>query len=156
MFGTTCTHFLALRQAWGANAWRAWCQALQANRPFLLEGNSQVVKLVGRGEAWIGLTDSDDVAVGQRQGWPLLALPMTQETLLIPNTVGLVRKGPHPVQARQLSDFLQRRAVGDLLVAAQALEGWAPGLRPHLVVDWEAVLADLPAATVEMQSLFLR
>jgi iron(III) transport system substrate-binding protein len=156
MFGTTCTHFLALRQAWGAETWRAWCRDLQANKPFLADGNSQVVALVGRGEAWVGLTDSDDVAVGQRNGLPIVALPITSETLLVPNTAAVVRGGPHPVQARQLFEYLQRRSVTDLLVAAEALEGGTPGLRPHLPVAWEAVLRDLAAATTELQGIFLR
>jgi len=46
MFGTTATHFLALRQRWGDAPWQAWCRALQANKPFLVDGNSVVVKLV--------------------------------------------------------------------------------------------------------------
>jgi iron(III) transport system substrate-binding protein len=40
LFGTTATHFLALRQHWGDQPWQAWCRALAANKPFLLEGNS--------------------------------------------------------------------------------------------------------------------
>src|SRR4029079_12605117 len=40
LFGTTATHFLALRQRWGPEAWQTWCQALAANKPFLVDGNS--------------------------------------------------------------------------------------------------------------------
>src|ERR1700723_979911 len=39
LFGTTATHFLALRQHWGDAAWQSWCRALAANKPFLLDGN---------------------------------------------------------------------------------------------------------------------
>ena len=67
-FGTTATHFHALRQHWGDERWQAWCRALAANKPLLVDGNSVVVKMVGRGEAWIGLTDSDDIAAGQAGG----------------------------------------------------------------------------------------
>ena len=77
-FGTTATHFHALRQHWGDARWEAWCRALAANKPFLVDGNSVVVKMVGRGEAWIGLTDSDDIAAGQAEGLPIAALPMTR------------------------------------------------------------------------------
>jgi iron(III) transport system substrate-binding protein len=156
VFGTTATHFLALRQAWGEPDWRAWCRGLKENKPFLTEGNSQVVQMVGRGEAWIGLTDSDDVAVGEQNGLPIAALPLTPESLLIPNTVAVVRSGPHPASARQLFDYLQQRATGDFLLSAQALEGWSPGLRPHLTVDWAAVLKELEPATAELQAIFLR
>src|SRR4029077_11926090 len=40
LFGTTAAHFLALRQRWGEADWRAWCRALQSNKPFLVDGNS--------------------------------------------------------------------------------------------------------------------
>jgi len=88
-FGTTGTHFHALRQHWGAEPWENWCLALAANKPLVVDGNSVVVKLVGKGEASIGLTDSDDIAEGQNNGLPIMPLPMNEETLLIPNTVGL-------------------------------------------------------------------
>ncbi len=156
LFGTTCTHFLALRQAWGAEAWRTWCRALQANKPWLVEGNSDVVRRVGRGEAWIGLTDSDDVAVGLRNGLPLAALPPTRETLLIPNTVCLVRNGPNPAAAEKLFRRLLEPAVAESLVAAQALEGAEPGARPFLRVEWPEVLANLETGVAEMKSIFLR
>ena len=156
LFGTTSTHFLALRQYWGETNWLRWCQALQTNKPFLLDGNSQVVKMVGRGEASIGLTDSDDIAAGQQEGWPIVALPITLETLLIPNTVAVMRGGPHPAPAQRLFEYLQRREISDQLMMAQALEGWMPGLRPHLRVDWTAVLKDLEPATAELKKTFLR
>jgi len=61
-FGTTSTHFHVLRQLWGEARWLAWCQGLAANKPLLVDGNSVVVKLVGSGQAWLGVTDSDDIA----------------------------------------------------------------------------------------------
>ncbi|HKI72725.1 MAG TPA: substrate-binding domain-containing protein, partial [Verrucomicrobiae bacterium] len=90
LFGTTATHFLALRQFWGDERWQGWCRALAANSPFLVDGNSVAARLVAKGEAWIGLTDSDDIAAEQREGAPVLALPLTEESLLIPNTIAVV------------------------------------------------------------------
>ncbi len=123
LFGTTCTHFLALRQFWGPDRWTAWCRALQANEPFLVDGNSVVVKFVGRGEAVLGLTDSDDILAGQREGLPIAAIPLAPEMLLIPNTVAVTRGAPHPDSAEQLFQYLQRPAVLTQLVKAGALEG---------------------------------
>ena len=156
MFGTTATHFLALRQRWGDSAWQAWCRALQANKPFLVDGNSVVVKLVGQGEAWVGLTDSDDVAGGIREGLPLAAMPLTSETLLIPNTVAVVRGAPHATEAEQMFQFLQRPAVVECLVKEAALEGTQASQPQGLQVDWEALLHDLDAGTVVMRDIFLR
>jgi iron(III) transport system substrate-binding protein len=156
MFGTTATHLLALRQAWGAWAWEAWCRALQANQPFLVEGNSVVVRMVGRGEAWIGLTDSDDIAAGQREGLPVAPMPLSPETLCLPNTVAVVRSGPNPEAAEQLFRYLQRPAVAQQLVGAHALEAATAGAPTGLLVDWNTLLRDLDAATATMRSIFLR
>ena len=49
LFGTTATHFHAWRQFWGPAVWENWCRALAANKPFLVDGNSVVVKMVSRG-----------------------------------------------------------------------------------------------------------
>ena len=157
-FGTTATHFHALRQYWGDERWQAWCRALAANKPFLVDGNSVVVKLVGRGEAWIGLTDSDDVAAGQAEALPLARLPLTEETLLIPNTVGVVRQAPHPDAAQRLFEYLQRREVVQQLVAAKALEDVSAnaGSVHTLKVNWDALLRDLESTTVKLNKVFLR
>jgi iron(III) transport system substrate-binding protein len=157
-FGTTATHFHALRQHWGDAAWEAWCRALAANKPFLVDGNSIVVRLVGRGEASVGLTDSVDIAAGQKEGWPLEALPMNEETLLIPNTVAVTRASPHPAAAQTLFEFLQRPRVADQLVLANALEGSSPNSVPTgtLHVDWTSLLRDLQLVTTKLKEIFLR
>lgn len=157
-FGTTATHFHALRQHWGGDLWESWCGALAANQPFLVDGNSVVVDLVGKGIAQVGLTDSDDVAAGQRNGYPIQALPMTGETLLIPNTAGIVLGARHPTPAQMLFDFLSSRPVAEYLVSAGALEGVSMGevKTRTLKVDWEAVLRDVEPTTVRLNEIFLR
>ena len=157
-FGTTATHFHVLRQYWGDAAWQTWCQKLAANKPFLLDGNSVVVKLVGRGEAWLGMTDSDDIAEGQDSGLPVMALPINDETLLIPNAVAIVRKSPNPDAARKLFDFLMRPEVARRLVAAHALESASldQGAKSTLKPDWPALLRDLEKTTEELNKIFLR
>jgi iron(III) transport system substrate-binding protein len=159
LFGTTATHFLALRQLWGDEAWQKWCRALTANKPFLVDGNSVVVKQVARGEAWFGFTDSDDIAGAQREGSPVAALPVTEETLLVPNTVGVVRNCPHPAAAQRLFEFLSDPKVSQKLVELRALEGAT--LNPAhaatgLKVDWDPLLRDLNTATEETRRIFLR
>lgn len=157
-FGTTATHFQALRQYWGEANWETWCRALAANKPLLVDGNSVVVKFVAQGEALVGLTDSDDIADGQREGLPVAALPLTEEMLLIPNTVGVVRNAPHPAPAERLFEFLQQRPVIERLVSAKALEGLSipDATTPPLKVNWEALLRDLEPATAKLNEIFLR
>lgn len=156
MFGTTSTHFLALRQQWGNEAWLAWCQALQANHPFVLDGNSVVVKLVGRGEAIVGLTDSDDIAAGQQEGMPIVALPTNAETLAIPNAVGLVRGAPNPAEAARLFAYLQREELTSQLIQKNALEGATTTNMPGLQVNWERLLSEMNTAEDALRKIFLR
>ncbi|HWN96289.1 MAG TPA: extracellular solute-binding protein [Methylomirabilota bacterium] len=156
MFGTTSAQFIALRQHWGAEKWETWCRALAANQPFLVDGNSVVVRLVGRGEAIIGLTDSDDVRAGEREGLPVAALPTNEETVLIPNSVALVRGAPHANEGKQLLDYLMSEALQIRLVAAAALEGRSTLGTQYLSVDWRKLILELEPATETMRQIFLR
>lgn len=156
-FGTTATHFHALRQVWGEVAWLAWCRALASNKPFIVDGNSVVVQFVARGEAWIGLTDSDDIFAGVREGLPVAAQPLTEESLLVPNTVALIRNAPHPANAQALFEYLQRRDVADQLVRANALESTTAATEASTrKPDWAALLRDLDATTKQLNEIFLR
>ncbi len=158
LFGTTATHLLALRQHWGESNWLEWCRALAANKPFLVDGNSAAAQFAARGKAALALTDSDDIAAELREGAQLAALPMTAETLLIPNTVAVVRGCPHPDAAQRLFVYLQRPEVIAQLVAARALEGTSTAdvTVTTLQPDWGALLRDLEPATEAMRKVFRR
>jgi len=156
LFGTTATHFLALREHWGEAHWLEWCRALAANQPFLVDGNSVATRLVGRGEAWLGLTDSDDIAAEAREGAPIAALPLNPEMLLIPNTIAVIRGAPHPEPAQRLFDYLRRPDVVQRLVEQNALEPAGTEEPATLRPDWSRVLQDLDPATTSLQRIFLR
>jgi iron(III) transport system substrate-binding protein len=156
-FGTTSTHIQALRLFWGNAKWEAWCNAFVANKPLIVDGNSVVVKMVGQGEALIGLTDSDDIAAGQNDGMPIAALPTSEETLLIPNTVAIMRNAPHPEAAQRLMDYLKGPDVSRKLIEVKALEGATIDVgSPTLHVDWSKLLSQLPATTARLNQIFLR
>jgi len=157
LFGTTATHFLALRQHWGEEGWRRWCEALKANDTLVVDGNSVVVRLVGQGQAMVGLTDSDDVAAGMREGYPLQAQPLGEDSLLIPNTVALVRGAPHPEPAAKLMAFLQDPTTIGRLVEANALESVAaPVESQRLQPNWTLLLEQLEPGTDYLKRVFLR
>ncbi len=157
-FGSTAAHFHALRQVWGEDLWRAWCRGLKANQPFLMEGNSSVVKLVARGIADIGLTDSDDVAAAVGEGAPVAAQPVGEDTLAIPNTVGLIRKPAISPGAGRLFEYLQQPAAVEMLIRKQALEGFDINAARGATMkpDWEALLRDMHATSRELSGIFLR
>jgi iron(III) transport system substrate-binding protein len=158
LFGTTATHLQALRQHWGESNWANWCQALAANKPFIVDGNSVAVKFLERGEALLALTDSDDVLASRREGAPVQALPIHEESLLIPNTVAVIQHCPHPAAAEKLLQYLRSPAVVERLVAVGALESaqdpghGPPSLRP----DWERLLRDVDVAAGQLKQFFQR
>jgi iron(III) transport system substrate-binding protein len=171
LFGTTATHFLALRQHWGDEGWNAWCRTLRQNA-MIVDGNSVVVKQVSRGEAWIGLTDSDDIAAAQREGLPVAALPILDGTLFIPNTLAVISGAPRPEMARRLMNYLASPQTLDKLVAVHALEGTlgdqGPGpaemdrklmeSSPGAILnpDWPRLLDQLESSTAILKQIFLR
>jgi iron(III) transport system substrate-binding protein len=156
LFGTTATHFLTLRAKWGDAAWQTWCRALAANKPFLVDGNSVVVKMVGGGEACFGFSDSDDIAEGQHNGYPIVELPTVDETLFIPNTVGVVRGAPHPEAAQKLFEYLQSREVLERLVQVKALESVELPKAGTGLLDWDVLVRELEPATADLKKIFLR
>jgi len=160
LFGTTPTHLLALRERRGAPAWEAWCRALAANRPWVLDGNSVVVQVVGGGQAWVGLTDDDDVvAVGLRNGLPVAAVPLPPEDgLVIPNTLARVAGRQDSPAARALRAWLASPPVLARLLEAGALSGTnAPTPAERLPEGtWAAMLSGLEANTAWLQETFVR
>lgn len=123
-FGTTRGHLASLIEAHGPEAVESWLRALKANGLKVYSGNSTVVRAVAQGEADLGLTDTDDVWSGQRNGWEVEAAyesdsvddeidprnpPFRPETflaspapLVLPNTAGLIKGGPNPTEGRRL------------------------------------------------------
>lgn len=157
LFGTTAAHFMALQAAWGKDAWEQWCRDLVKNKALIVDGNSAVVRLVGMGEAWLGLTDFDDVAVGLRKRLPIKMLPLTQEFPVIANSVALIRGGPNPQNARRFQEYLQQRQTQERLLALGALEGITPSdSSDFLRTDWESVLEDFESAYTWLSETFLR
>lgn len=158
LFGTTATHFLALEQHWGRELWRGWCERMAANHPLIVDGNSVAARMVARGEAVIGLTDSDDFRSEVGQGAPLRMLPLMPELLLIPNTAAVVRGCPNPAGAQALVEFLSGQRVGQALVDAGALDlaAFPRGRMGTLEPEWPALVADLEASSEFLKRTFLR
>lgn len=131
VYGTTAAHMARIREAWGDEKWKEWCEKFAANKPFIVDGNSVVVKLVGAGEAWIGVTDSDDVAAGLRNHLPIAAVPIepkfNDEFLRIPNTIAIVTGSADERPAQEFYAFAQSEKALAALVAANALESTEPG-----------------------------
>jgi iron(III) transport system substrate-binding protein len=111
LFGTTATHAACLFAALGDEKAKQLFAAMKANDVQILSGNKQVAVAVATGHLAFGLTDTDD-AIGQiRDGRPVVIVYPDQGdgelgTLFIPNTVAIIKGGPHPDVARKVVDHL--------------------------------------------------
>lgn len=111
LFGTTATHAACLFAHLGEDQAKGFFRKLKENEVQILSGNKQVALAVASGQICFGLTDSDDAIMEVEQGRPVaIVYPDRQEdqmgTLFIPNTLCIVKNGPHPENARKLVDYL--------------------------------------------------
>ena len=124
LFGTTLTQAAALYAEMGADAARAFFESLVARGVRVVDGNSVVRDMVARGELMVGLTDTDDACGALDRGAPVSIILPDQDgmgTLIIPNSIAVIAKGPHPDAAREFVDFLLSPDVEDALIAS----GWS-------------------------------
>jgi iron(III) transport system substrate-binding protein len=107
-YGTTFTHIGVLHRRWGAARLRKWLLEAQRNQTAFAPGNGAACDLVASGERDFGLTDTDDAHSALLQGKPIgVVIPDAGDgAILIPNTVGLIRRAPHAEEGKLLIDYL--------------------------------------------------
>ena len=111
MFGTTSTHAAALYAYLGEDKARAFFEGLAERGVKVVDGNSVAKDLVAAGRLAFAMTDTDDACAAIKAGRPVTAVVPDQGdggmgTLVIPNTIALVRGAPHPQEAQALIDYL--------------------------------------------------
>ena len=132
-FGTTGGHLGAMKAYWLRlgipGYYEAFLEGLRDNEIRLLaSGNAGVVEAIARGEADIGMTDTDDVWVFKAQGANVEMVYARHHadegpgtgTLLVPNTVARVANGPNPEAAGRLIDFLLSERVERMLAESDS------------------------------------
>jgi iron(III) transport system substrate-binding protein len=125
LFGTTATHVAALYVNLGREKTEAYLKALNANKVVIVDGNSVVRDLVVEGRLPIGFTDTDDVNVAIQSGKPVKMIYPDKGgigTLLIPNTVALVKNGPHPQEGKKLINYLLSKKVESKLSFSESAQ----------------------------------
>jgi iron(III) transport system substrate-binding protein len=125
LFGTTATHVAALFAFWGEDKAKQFFKDLKANQIRIVDGNSVVKDRTGSGAVLTGFTDTDDVNVGMKAGLPIEPVFPDKKgigTLLIPNTVALIKNCPHPEEARMLMDYLLSKEVEQKLAFSQSVQ----------------------------------
>ncbi len=171
LFGTTATHAAALYVNLGEAKTKEYFEALKANDVMIADGNASSRDRVADGTVAIGFTDTDDAYVAIKQGRPVDIIWPDKGgigTLLIPNTVALIKGGPNPDAGKKFIDFLLSKEVEEMLAHSDA--GQIP-LRadvkrpPHvptldnikaMEVDYEEVAEQMEPSGRFLQKLFVR
>lgn len=156
--GTTLTHVAAWFTRLGEEGTWNYIDALFANEAIFTAGNAASMRVVREGKAAFGFTDTDDFNEAKLQGYPVAVVypddgPSGLGTLLIPNTVSIVKGAPHRAEAELLVEFLLSEWVESTLARCSSVQ--IP-LRPGVEVpanvrmpseykvmdaDWEQVAA---------------
>lgn len=132
-FGTTRGHMGAMKAFWdrerGEEYYGEYLRGLAANEVELLtSGNAGVVQAVASGEADLGMTDTDDVWAARRNGLAVdLIYPAHGEpgaagegTLLIPNTVAIIKGAAHREAAEQFVEFMLSERVARMMAESDS------------------------------------
>ncbi len=125
--GTTLTHFTALRGALGEAEFDRFVDGLFENDVALLQSNGATMRAVRDGDLAFAFTDTDDFHVAKSKGHPVACVFPDQGdggigTMLIPNSVAMVKGGPNPEAARTLIDFVLSEQVEALLAASRSAQ----------------------------------
>ena len=171
LFGTTATHAAALFVELGVDKAENYFQSLKDNGVVIVDGNSTSKDRVAAGELEVGFTDTDDANVALTQGKPVRMVFPDQDgigTLLIPNTVCLIKNSPNPENGKRLIDYILSKGVESKLAYSGSLQ--IP-LRPNvpkppevptfgsfrtMEVNFEDVAGKLKESGEFLQDLFVR
>ena len=109
LFGTTTFHIAALYMVLGNEKAGEFLAALKNNGVVIASSNGDVKKLVISGELACGLTDTDDAFEAMKESGDVDYVFLDQNgigTLIMPNTVCLIKNSPHQHKGKLLIDYL--------------------------------------------------
>ncbi len=126
--GTSATQVACLFEVLGKEKAQRYYRDLLANQVQIASGNKQAAELVGKGEALVSITDTDDAMDEVRNKrdvkiiYPDSDAPAGSRmgTLFIPNTVAIIKGCPDPIGARKLVDFLLSPEVEKKLAESES------------------------------------
>ena len=111
LFGTTASHVACLFAKLGPEPAQGLLQSFKDNDIRIVAGNKTCAEMVAAGTLAFGLTDTDDAIIERETGRPIRIVfpddaPGAMGTLLLPNTLAVVKGAPHPRAAEKLIDYL--------------------------------------------------
>src|SRR3989339_1222179 len=125
LFGTTSVHMAALFIILGDEKAMKFLNDLKANGVKIVSSNSEVRRLVARGEVKVGITDTDDANVAIKEGSPVKVVFPDQSTigtLIMPNMVCLIKDSTNQENGKKLIDYLVSSEVEKSLAFAMCAQ----------------------------------
>ena len=171
LFGTTAAHAASIFIAMGDERAMQYFENLKANGVIIVDGNSTSRDRVAERILKIGFTDTDDVNVALLEGENVgMVFPDKDGmgTLLIPNTVSMIKNGPNPENARKFIDYLLSEEVESKLAFCGSLQiPLRPGVRrpentpsakdfKPMNVDYEKIAGKMEESCKALQDILLR
>jgi iron(III) transport system substrate-binding protein len=171
LFGTTSTHVAALYSLIGPEKTEQYLRDLVKNKVVVVDGNSVTRDLVVERKVPIGFTDTDDAHVVIMKGKPVKMFYPDKKgvgTLLIPNTLALIKNGPNQANGKKLIDYLLSEEVESMLAFGESAQmPLRKGVRkpPHIPdlseirameVDYYDVADKVERSSKFSQELFIR
>jgi len=126
LFGTTTFHIAALFTKLGDAKAKEFLEALKRNQIVIANSNGDVKKRVLTGSIACGLTDTDDAfeALKESPDVGMVFLDQIGEkplgTLIMPNTLCMIKNNPHPDNAKKLIDYLLSKQTEEKLAKSCA------------------------------------
>ena len=113
--GTSATQAACLFEVLGPEKAKEYYEGLKRNGVMITAGNKQAAETVGKGQAAVAITDTDDSLEEIKAGSHVaIIFPDRDEvpgsrmgTLFLPNSVAIIHNCPNPDGAKKLVDFLR-------------------------------------------------
>jgi iron(III) transport system substrate-binding protein len=173
LFGTTATHASAIFEIMGTDSALIFFNKIKENEICILDGNATVRDRVVAGEFWWGFTDTDDAngAIEDNKNVGIVypdQLANELGTLVIPNTLAIIKNGPNPEKARILVDYILSLETEEILAKARSAQiplrniknipDKVMDLNKHKLmdVDFDKVSENMESTARYLQEIFVR
>ena len=173
LFGTTATHSAVLFALWGKEDFVSFFNKVKENEIAILDGNATVRDQVVSGKYSWGLTDTDDANGAIEDGKNVgIIYPDQGEnglgTLVIPNTVAVIKNSSNSKNAQKLVDYILRPETERILANSRAAQiplrttmeipGKVMDLKRNktMVVDYGKVTEKMDSAAILLKEIFVR
>ncbi len=172
LFGTTATHAAALYAVEGSQVAEAFFKKLQSRGIRIVDGNGVVRDLVVDGQLLFGMTDTDDALGAIEKGASVdIVFPDQGEgeigTLIIPNSVALIKKPEQNEKARIFIDYLLSEAteqylfdLGWIQAPVRTIEATTSGINLNQIkmidISLDEIYVKLAGSQDSLKQIFIR